>query len=169
MGVKTMNVVRDRADMAGLRATLEGIGADIVLTEEEIRATQVWKSKELPRPRLGLNCVGGASGLELCKALGEGGGHATYGGMSRKPVTAATSHMIFKDLSLRGFWMGQWNEREGRSEARLAMYATLGAMAAGGDLLAPAHRLIAMEDYREALANTLGGFLPAKYVFRMDQ
>ena len=59
-----------------------------------------------------------------------------------------------------GFWLGQWNEREGRSEvsprtlrlthhqARLAMYATLGAMAAGGDLLAPAHRLIAMEDYR---------------------
>ena len=45
---------------------------------------------------------------------------------------------------MRGFWLGQWNEREGRSEvsprtlrlthlqARLAMYATLGAMAAGG-------------------------------------
>ena len=33
-------------------------------------------------------------------------------------------------------------------QARMAMYATLGAMAAGGELLAPAHRLIAMEDYR---------------------
>ena len=45
MGVKTVNVVRDRADMAGVRATLEGMGADIVLTEEEIRATQVYASE----------------------------------------------------------------------------------------------------------------------------
>ena len=27
----------------------------------------MWKSGELPKPKLGLNCVGGASGLELCK------------------------------------------------------------------------------------------------------
>ena len=77
--------------------------------------SQVWKSGELPKPKLGLNCVGGASGLELCKvdlamcikhctnalclalqALADRGVHVTYGGMSRKPVTAATSHMIFK-------------------------------------------------------------------------
>ena len=73
-------------------------------------AVQVWKSGELPKPKLGLNCVGGASGLELCKVgfalcpdhrhalqvLADRGVHVTYGGMSRKPVTAATSHMIFK-------------------------------------------------------------------------
>ena len=74
---------------------------------------QMWKSGELPKPKLGLNCVGGASGLELCKVglamcplsswyvyalqvLADKGVHVTYGGMSRKPVTAATSHMIFK-------------------------------------------------------------------------
>ena len=72
--------------MAGLRSELENMGADLVLTEEEMRATkvndpsfgclymctshmwfQMWKSGELPKPKLGLNCVGGASGLELCK------------------------------------------------------------------------------------------------------
>ena len=81
--------------MAELRSQLESMGADLVLTEEEMRATkvtdpsfecftrfdnvfreyaqvtyirfQVWKSGELPKPKLGLNCVGGASGLELCK------------------------------------------------------------------------------------------------------
>ena len=31
-----------------------------------------------------------------CQALATRGVHVTYGGMSRKPVTAATSHMIFK-------------------------------------------------------------------------
>ena len=34
--------------------------------------------------------------LSLCQALATRGVHVTYGGMSRKPVTAATSHMIFK-------------------------------------------------------------------------
>ena len=34
--------------------------------------------------------------LYTCQALATRGVHVTYGGMSRKPVTAATSHMIFK-------------------------------------------------------------------------
>ena len=51
-------------------------------------------------------------------ASGGGGVMVTYGGMSRKPVSVATSHLIFKQIQLRGFWMGQWNEKQGRSEAR---------------------------------------------------
>ena len=81
---------------------------------------------------------------------------------------AATSHMIFKDLELRGFWMGQWNERQGRSEARMSMYTELGKLAHQGALLAPAHQYIGLEDYQEALEKSLAGFLPAKYVFKMD-
>ena len=90
--MKTINVVRNRDNIDELKADLKSMGADEVLTEEEAR--RAWR--ELPRPRLALNCVGGASGTELCKALGEDGVHVTYGGMSLKPVIAATSHMIFK-------------------------------------------------------------------------
>ena len=54
----------------------------------------------------------------------------TYGGMSRRPVSLATSHLIFKQISLHGFWMGQWNEREGRSEARMEMYREVGDLIA---------------------------------------
>ena len=42
----------------------------MVLTEQELRATNLFRSGELPRPRLGLNCVGGDSSAEMCKALG---------------------------------------------------------------------------------------------------
>lgn len=168
MGVKTVNIVRDREDVGLLKAKLTDMGGDLVLTEEELRATQVWKSGQLPRPKLGLNCTGGPSSLELCKALEERAVHVTYGGMSRKPVMAATSHMIFKDLELRGFWMGQWNDRQGRSEARMSMYTELGKLAHQGALLAPAHQYIGLEDYQEALEKSLAGFLPAKYVFKID-
>jgi len=167
MGVKTVNVVRNRDEIAELKQKLTGMGGDVVLTEEEFRATQVWKSGELPRPKLGLNCTGGPSSLELCKALAERGVHVTYGGMSRKPVTAATSHMIFKDLELRGFWMGQWSERQGRSEARMSMFSDLGKLAHQGHLQAPAHQYIGLDDYKEALEKSLAGFLPAKYVFKI--
>lgn len=59
-------MVRQREDIDELKAEMQKLGADVVLTEEEARTA--WR--ELPRPLLALNCVGGPSGTELCKALG---------------------------------------------------------------------------------------------------
>jgi len=168
MGVNTVNVVRDREDIQVLKKKLTDMGGTIILTEEELRASQMWKGGEVKRPVLGFNCVGGASSTEICKALADKGVHVTYGGMSRKPVMAATSHMIFKDLQLRGFWMGQWNEKQGRSKARMDMYAHITDLIHKGQLSPPDHNLVTLEDYKEALDNTLKGFLPAKYVFKLE-
>ena len=168
MGVKTVNVVRDREAIEQMKQKLTNMGGTIILTEEELRATQIWKAGEVARPVLGFNCVGGASSTEICKALADKGVHVTYGGMSRKPVMAATSHMIFKDLELRGFWMGQWNDRQGRSKARMDMYSYITQLVHMGQLDPPDHQFVTLDRYREALDNTLKGFLPAKYVFKID-
>ena len=90
----------------------------------------------------------------------------TYGGMSRKPVSLAPSHLIFKQIQLHGFWMGQWNEREGRSEARLEMYREVTDMIHSGSLQPPHCQLVPLEEYKLVLDKTLTGFLPAKYVFQ---
>jgi len=168
MGVNTVNIVRDREDIDQLKEKLTNMGGNIILTEEELRGTKMWKSGDLERPVLGFNCVGGPSSTELCKALTERGVHVTYGGMSRKPVMAATSHMIFKDLQLRGFWMGQWSERQGRSKARMEMYSHITDLVHKGQLDPPDHKFVSLDNYKEALENTLKGFLPAKYVFKID-
>lgn len=42
----------------------------------------------------------------------------TYGGMSKKPVTVSTSSFIFKDLSLRGFWLQKWMSSDKAEESR---------------------------------------------------
>ena len=42
----------------------------------------------------------------------------TYGGMSRKPITVPTSLFIFKDISLRGFWMTRWHADHSTQERR---------------------------------------------------
>ena len=48
--LKTINVVRNRETIGELKEQLRGLGAEVVLTEEEAR--QAWR--ELPRPRLAL-------------------------------------------------------------------------------------------------------------------
>ena len=41
MGVNTVNVVRDREDIKELKEKLTSLGGDIILTEEELRASQL--------------------------------------------------------------------------------------------------------------------------------
>ena len=45
----------------------QGLGATLVTTEE--RAKEDISAAQLPRPRLGLNCVGGSSSAAVAKAL----------------------------------------------------------------------------------------------------
>jgi len=161
--LRTINVVRNRDDIADLRAEMTRLGADVVLTEEEARTA--WK--ELPRPLLALNCVGGASGTELCKALARNGTHVTYGGMSMRPVNAATSHLIFKNLTLRGFWLSEWNEIEGLSQKRLDMYSYLCSMIKSGELIVPPLNPVPLAEYKPALEATLAGLKMGKFIFKM--
>uniref|UniRef100_A0A0E0J5Q9 Uncharacterized protein n=1 Tax=Oryza nivara TaxID=4536 RepID=A0A0E0J5Q9_ORYNI len=72
----------------------------------------------LPEPALGLNCVGGNAASVILKFLRQGGTMVTYGGMSKKPVTVSTSSFIFKDLSLRGFWLQKWMSSDKAEESR---------------------------------------------------
>lgn len=108
-GVKTVNMVRDRGDWAGLHAHLTRLGADLVATPESVREQA--RTAGLPAPRIALNCVGGESATTQAKMLAAGGVHVTYGGLSRQPVTVPTPVLLFRDVAVRGFWIS------GNSEA----------------------------------------------------
>lgn len=114
LGIKNVGIIRDRPDAAKLVSYLKSIGATEILTEEQCRTTKLFKSGELPKPKLALNCVGGKNALEMCKHLDNEGIMVTYGGMSREPVIVPTSSLIFKDLQFRGFWMTRWKEQIGK-------------------------------------------------------
>ncbi|XP_072465720.1 enoyl-[acyl-carrier-protein] reductase, mitochondrial isoform X3 [Notamacropus eugenii] len=114
LGLRTINIVRDRPDLQKLTDRLKDLGAEHVFTEEEMRKPEMKDFfKNFPRPQLALNCVGGKSSTELMRHLGHGGTMVTYGGMARQPITASVSSFIFKDLKLRGFWMTQWKKDQG--------------------------------------------------------
>lgn len=88
---------------------LKALGADVVVTEEFAHSAEMAKVLgDLPKPVLALNGVGGQSATDLTRLLGNNGTLVTYGGMSKHGVTALTSSLIFKNITLRGFWLTQW-------------------------------------------------------------
>ncbi|XP_063487573.1 enoyl-[acyl-carrier-protein] reductase, mitochondrial isoform X8 [Symphalangus syndactylus] len=70
LGLRTINVVRDRPDIQKLSDRLKSLGAEHVITEEELRRPEMKNFfKDMPQPRLALNCVGGKSSTELLRQL----------------------------------------------------------------------------------------------------
>lgn len=108
-GIHSVNIIRDRIGSDEVKEKLKKLGADEVYTESQLQVKNVkGLLAKIPEPALGINCVGGNYASLVLKFLSEGGTMVTYGGMSKKPVTVSTSSFIFKDLSLRGFWLQKW-------------------------------------------------------------
>lgn len=73
LGIKTVNIVRQREGFEELRKELEGIGADVVVSEEEMGSKQRVKDilHELQgHPLTAFNAVGGESATNMIKLLG---------------------------------------------------------------------------------------------------
>lgn len=164
-GVKTINIVRNRPDIAELKKFLEDLGATYVLTEEELRTTKLFKEKKIEKPSLALNCVGGKSSAEMLRQLQHSGKMVTYGGMSREPVTIPTSAFIFKNISFHGFWMTAYNEVADKTQKETMMKDII-ALMCEGKLKGPAHKMVKLDNYLEAIGNALAvkGFLGCKYI-----
>lgn len=165
-----VGVVRDRPNIDELRAYLKSLGAAEVLTEEQVRTTQIFKSGQFTKPRLGLNCVGGKSSTEMVRHLADKAALVTYGGMSREPVTAATSALIFKDISFHGFWMTRWTKENHSSPSRDEMFDDLIRLMLEKKFRGPTAKLVPFAEYKDALANALNfqGFVGQKYVLQFD-
>lgn len=154
-GIRTVNVVRNRPNIDELKEFLNKLGATYVLTEEELRKTDIFKTGKIERPKLGLNCVGGQNGLEVMRHLQNNSPFVTYGGMSREPVTVPTSALIFKDIQVRGFWLTRWTKNPDNYMERMEMFEELISMMTNSELHGPAHEMIDFINYKDAISNAL--------------
>lgn len=167
-GLNCVSVVRDRPDIDALRTFLGQLGATAVLTEAEVRTTELFRSGRVPKPRLALNCVGGKSSTEILRHLADHGQLVTYGAMSREPVAAPNAALIFKDIAFRGFWMSRWSRENAASAQRAEMFAELTGWYADGQLRAPEHRLVPFGEWQQALAQAMDfkGFTGTKFILQ---
>ncbi|MED6180063.1 hypothetical protein PIB30_006877 [Stylosanthes scabra] len=154
-GIRSINIIRDRDGVDEVKETLKNLGADKVFTESELEVKNL-KSLlgDIPEPALGFNCVGGNAASLVLKFLRQGGTMVTYGGMSKKPVTVSTSAFIFKELSLRGFWLQKWLSKEKAVESRRMIDKLLGLVQDGK--LKYKMELAPFSDFKTSLDKTLG-------------
>jgi len=71
MKINVVNIVRKRENQAELSAYLESLGAKYVYTEDMLRKSELMSGlwKEIPRPTLALNCVGGKATTDMVRLL----------------------------------------------------------------------------------------------------
>lgn len=154
-GLKTVNVIRNRPDLDKVKSFLKELGATEVLTEEELRSTDIFKTGKVEMPKLALNCIGGKSASELVRHLEDTSMLVTYGGMSREPVYIPTSALIFKDIEVRGFWVSRWFNEHADSVEKIEMFEELISMMENKDLRGPVCEMVKFDNYIEALQNTM--------------
>jgi trans-2-enoyl-CoA reductase len=121
-GIHTINIVRQGPNTDNTITNLKNLGADLVCTHDYLRTPHFKDTiKELKKPKVAFNCVGGDSATELARNLAPGGILVTYGGMSKRPITIPTSLLIFNDIQLRGFWLTKWVQEHSQEERAKAI------------------------------------------------
>lgn len=122
---------------------------------------------DLPKPKLALNCIGGPSATTIARLLADNGTMVTYGGMSRKPIQLPTSLLIFKNISVKGFWLTDWVKRHSVAE-RTAMIGKVVELVRNKKLRLWMERH-ALSDFPAALEAVQKPFRDRKIVLMLDK
>lgn len=146
-GYRSVNVVRRDSAIAAVAAD----GADVVLVDGPDLAKRV-KAAVAGQPiRLGIDAVGGAATERIAQCLAEGGTLVNYGSMSGEASVVSAQSFIFKDITLRGFWLARWFGVATRDKQR-ALYGELTKLVATGKLKARIQATYGVEQIKQAIA-----------------
>lgn len=155
LGLRTLSFVRRPESIAAC----EALGADLVFVDDAeglTAAKAALAACGAPAPLLALNAVGGDSALRLMDLLGLHGTHVTYGAMARQPLKVPNGMLIFKGLTLRGFWLTHWAAFMG-NDRMAELYQKLAQLALNGRLRQQIAATYPVAQYREALKHAAGG------------
>jgi NADPH:quinone reductase-like Zn-dependent oxidoreductase len=151
-GHKTVNVVRREDAVAVVRE----VGGDVVLVDGDDLARRVSEATDGAQIRLGVDAIGGAATGRLADSLGHGATLVNYGRMSGEPCSIGPSAFIFRDLTVRGFWLASWY-RDTPEEQRIAVVGEIAGLIATGKLYAPIHATYDVSEIKEAVAAAARG------------
>lgn len=108
-GIKVINVVRRAEQVAALQAE----GARHVLNSSDARfdgdLAQICRNL---RCRMGFDAVGGTMTGRLAQALGPRSQILVYGALDHASVTLNPGTMIFREVTVSGFWLSKWLPRK---------------------------------------------------------
>jgi NADPH:quinone reductase-like Zn-dependent oxidoreductase len=151
-GIKTINIVR----RSGLEDELKALGADVVLEDGEGLDKRVREATGGAPVKLAIDAVGGSAAMRLGDAVSANGTVVHYGAMSGKAPLLTPAALIFRNVTLRGFWLIHWLNNTPR-EAQATLMNKLAKMVADGTLRAAVDATFPLENVREALTRALEG------------
>ena len=151
-GLKTVNVVRRESAVASVQQD----GGDVVLVEGDDLAKRVRAATGGAAIRLGFDAVGGIATEHLAQSLGHGGTLVNYGAMSGEPCQISPASFVFRDITLRGFWLSQWY-KTATPERRAALFGELAGLIASGTLSARVQATYGIDQIKQAVAAAAAG------------
>jgi NADPH:quinone reductase-like Zn-dependent oxidoreductase len=145
-GVKTINTVRRSEQVSELKL----LGADEVIdTEHENLVDRVMEITSSRGAAGALDAVGGELGSQVVDCLARHSTMLVYGILSMKPTEALNSKLIFRSLTIKGFWLSEWFPRAS-AEAKAAAVGTVMQMLETGELDPTVEARYPLEQVREA-------------------
>ena len=154
-GLKTVNVVRRESLVEPLLAA----GADVVLVDGEVNGQSLTERVSAAtggaQIRLGIDAIGGAATNRIGDVLAEGATLVNYGAMSGEPCMLHPTNIIFKDITVRGFWLVLWL-RTATPADQQALYGELTGLMAQGKLSTAIDSTYAIKDIKKAVEVAAG-------------
>lgn len=151
-GLKTVNVVRRQSAVAGVQAQ----GGDVVLVDGDDLAERVKAATGDAAIKLGIDAVGGTASMRLAASLGEGATIVNYGALSGEPCAVSPRELVFRDITLNGFWLARWFRTTPQPQ-QFALLSELAGLIAAGTLSTPIQATYDVAQIKEAVAAAAAG------------
>ena len=162
LGLRTINFLRRE----NLHEELKSLGADLVCSDDDEgkQWAAAYLEQEGKKAALALNAVGGDSALRQLELLDDGATQVTYGAMARRPLKIPNQFLIFRDISIRGFWLSRWLAQATRPETA-GMYQNLIDFIREEKLRQPVDRTYALRDFAHAIERVHAADRDGKVLF----
>lgn len=146
--LRTVNIVRRPEPIA----TLKAFGADAVLVDGSDLAVRVAAAIGGGSIKRGIDAIAGEATRRLANCLADNGTLVNYGLLSGKPCAIDAADVVFRNITLRGFWYSRWFSTAA-PEAVRSLFVRLVDMLKTGQLRVPLEAAYPIDRLSEALAH----------------
>jgi mitochondrial enoyl-[acyl-carrier protein] reductase / trans-2-enoyl-CoA reductase len=147
-GMKTVNVVRRKELVEPLRAH----GGDAVLLDGPDLDARVREAIGGGTLALAIDAVGGAATQRLARCVADGGTVVNYGALSGEACMIDNRELIFRGVSLTGFWLRRWFAETPPAEIA-ALYRMLAGKLADRTLAVEVEQVYPLRQLKDAVAH----------------
>jgi NADPH:quinone reductase-like Zn-dependent oxidoreductase len=161
-GLRTLNVVRRTESVKPLLDA----GADVVLVEGADLTEQAADAIGDASLELILDAVAGEPVAQLASLLKIDGQIISYTARARQPLSIPVVDLIFRALSVHGYWLNRWLQRTPQDTVART-YHEVASLVADGTLATPIEATYALADYREAMAHAARSDRNGKVLFAL--